>query len=138
MRPPPSAPLDDHPHIAFLFPEYPAAPPALCDTEMQALEAAGFHLTIASLGIPADWFHLQRPAALKAEILYPPPRSLTEWLRLAAPQDESWRAMARLAAEHAIKYPAALLPRGLASAAWFRAPLQFHHGVASGSGTWSG
>jgi glycosyltransferase involved in cell wall biosynthesis len=113
--------VDDQPHIAFLFSEYPAVPPALCDSEMQALEAAGFRLTVASLAVPDDCFQRLRPPALKAEILYPPPRAMREMLRSGPPQDASWRAMTGVAAEHAKKYPPDIVTPGLERTAWLYA-----------------
>jgi glycosyltransferase involved in cell wall biosynthesis len=85
---------------------------------MQALEATGFRLTVASLAVPDNCFLLQRPASLKAEILYPPPEALSEMLLTSPPVDESWRAMSLLAMEHVRKYAPAVLARGLDCTAW--------------------
>lgn len=111
--------MDDKPHIAFLFTQWPAPPPALCDAEMQALAAAGFRLTIASLTVPAVAFRSRRPASLAAEAVYPPPPALLRVLSQAPPRDGAGEALAALAGEHALRYPGAAIPPATAALAWW-------------------
>lgn len=89
------------PHIAYLYSRYPVVSQTFCDTEMMALEARGFQITIGSLNPPTTSFRHERLANLKAEILYPPPRSV---LDAAPPDDPLWLSMEKLATQHEQAY----------------------------------
>lgn len=94
----------DAPRVAYLFARFPIVSQTFCDTEMLALEAMGFRLTIASLVQPPDSFRHERLRRLQAEVLYPPPKPVLEKVLKNPPADPVWQAMKALAGEHEAKY----------------------------------
>ena len=101
--------------LAYLFSRFPVVSQTFCDTEMLALEAAGFSLVIGSLNPPPNSFRHERLAQLQAEVIYPPPPAV-----LHPPAgDPDWQAMAALAAEHEVKYGPSCKPHLRARNAFF-------------------
>ena len=89
------------PHIAYLYSRYPVVSQTFCDTEMLALEAMGFQITVGSLNPPTTSFRHERLDRLRAEIIYPPPSPVLE----AHPvNDPLWLEMNALAEEHDKRY----------------------------------
>lgn len=94
----------DAPRVAYLFARFPIVSQTFCDTEMLALEAMGFQLTIASLVQPPDSFRHERLRRLQAEALYPPPKPVLEKVLKNPPDDPVWHAMKALADDHDARY----------------------------------
>ncbi|MES2709361.1 MAG: glycosyltransferase family 4 protein [Verrucomicrobiota bacterium] len=109
----------DSPRVAYLFARFPIVSQTFCDTEMLALEALGFHLTIASLFQAPDSFRHERLRGLRAEVIYPPPKPVLEMVLREPPDDPVWRAMEALAADHETRYGADHTPLMRARNAWY-------------------
>lgn len=113
-RPQDGRTLSDTPHIAYLFSRWPVVSQTFCDTEMLALEARGFRITVGSLNPPPDSFRHERLARLRAEAIYPPPGPV-----LDAALD-SQAALKSVADDHAKRFGDSFKPRTRArNAAWF-------------------
>ncbi len=107
------------PHLAYLFSRYPVVSQTFCDTEMLALEAAGFQLTVGSLNAPPTSFRHERLSRLQAEILYPPPSSVLDLPLAQAPRDQAWQKMVELATDHEQRYGKAFKSQVRARNAWW-------------------
>lgn len=106
------------PHLAYLYSRWPVVSQTFCDTEMLALEAMGFKITVASLNPPPNGFRHERLRHLKAEALYPPPGAILDRPLKTPPDDPVWNAMDALAREHEDKYGASFKPAVRARNAW--------------------
>lgn len=93
--------MQNPPHIAYLYSRYPVVSQTFCDTEMLALEAMGFKITIGSLNPPTTSFRHERLDQLQAEILYPPPSPVLE---VNQTNDPLWQEMSALAEIHDQRY----------------------------------
>lgn len=106
--------MSDTPHIAYLFSRWPVVSQTFCDTEMLALEARGFRITIGSLNPPPDSFRHERLGRLRAEALYPPPGPVLDAALETQP------ALKVVADDHARRFSESFKPRTRArNAAWF-------------------
>ncbi len=112
--------MQNQPHLAYLYSRYPVVSQTFCDTEMLALEARGFRLTVASLNPPPTSFRHERLAQLQAEVLYPPPRPVLDLPSTGACDDDPlWRAMRNLAIEHEAHYGSSFKALTRARNAWY-------------------
>lgn len=112
--------------IAYLYSRYPVVSQTFCDSEMLALEAAGFELQIVSLNAPPDSFRHERLDRLKAEIHYPPPSDV---LDAEADITEFKEKLGALIAEHDRKYGKSFKAGTRARNAWHFAPILRSLGV---------
>ena len=111
--------MQNQPSLAYLFSRYPVVSQTFCDTEMMALEARDFRITIASLNPPTTSFKHERLKNLQAEILYPPPREILDLPKSGAcDHDPIWKAMVTLADEHEKAYGPSFKARTRAQNAW--------------------
>lgn len=111
--------MQNQPSLAYLFSRYPVVSQTFCDTEMMALEARDFRITIASLNPPTTSFKHERLKNLQAEILYPPPREVLDLPKSGAcDNDPIWKAMVALAEEHEKAYGPSFKARTRARNAW--------------------
>ena len=112
--------MQNHPHIAYLYSRYPVVSQTFCDTEMMALEALGFRITIGSLNPPTTSFRHERLKNLQAEVIYPPPRPILDLPTSGACDDDPlWRAMRNLANEHDAIYGKQFKSLTRARNAWY-------------------
>ncbi|MDB6136626.1 MAG: colanic acid biosynthesis glycosyltransferase WcaL [Verrucomicrobiales bacterium] len=107
------------PRVAYLFSRFPVVSQTFCDTEMLGLEAAGFHLAVASFNPPPNSFRHERLGRLRAEVIYPPPKPVLEQVLKSPPDDPVWRAMETLAADHSARYGPQFHPSQRARLAWW-------------------
>ncbi|NNE94234.1 MAG: glycosyltransferase [Verrucomicrobiales bacterium] len=77
--------------IAYLFSRYPVVSQTFCDSEMLALEGAGFNLDIASINPPPGPFRHERFEQFQADVFYPPPSTVLSQLKKNAEADGSWQ-----------------------------------------------
>lgn len=117
------------PHVAYLFSRYPVVSQTFCDTEMLALEARGFRLTVASLNRPPDSFRHERLSRLRAEVIYPPPAGVLDLPLRNPPDDALWRAMAALAEDHDARFGESVKAMTRARNAWHVARALRRRGV---------
>ncbi len=112
--------MQNHPHVAYLYSRYPVVSQTFCDTEMMALEAQGFRITIGSLNPPTTSFRHERLEHLQAEIIYPPPRPVLDLPTSGACDDDPlWRSMRHLAQEHDAIYGKQFKSLTRARNAWY-------------------
>ncbi len=112
--------MQNHPHVAYLYSRYPVVSQTFCDTEMMALEALGFRLTVGSLNPPTTSFRHERLQNLQAEILYPPPRPVLDLPSTGACDDDPlWRSMRQLAQDHDALYGKHFKSLTRARKAWY-------------------
>ncbi|RYD31395.1 MAG: hypothetical protein EOP86_17995, partial [Verrucomicrobiaceae bacterium] len=117
------------PRVAYLFSRFPVVSQTFCDTEMLGLEAAGFHLAVASFNPPPNSFRHERLARLRAAVIYPPPKPVLERILKSPPDDPVWRAMDTLAAELESRYGQEFRPGPKARQAWYFAGELLRRGI---------
>lgn len=111
--------MQDSPQIAYLYSRYPVVSQTFCDTEMMALEAMGYRITIGSLNPPTTSFRHERLKNLQAEILYPAPSAVMDIATSGVvDSDPLWQKMAALAARHEEAYGKNFKPLTRARNAW--------------------
>ena len=92
--------------VAYLFSRYPVPSQTFCDTEIRALEAAGFEMEIYSCSPPTTSFRHGIEDWPRAHVSYAPPAEGLAWWEAVARHDGSWPAatIARHATEYGPRY----------------------------------
>ena len=78
--------------VAYLFSRYPVPSQTFCDTEMRALEAAGFAVEIYSCSPPTTSFRHGVGDWPRARVSYAPPPDGLAWREAAARREGRWPA----------------------------------------------
>ena len=113
--------------VAYLFSRYPVPSQTLCDTEMRALEAAGFELEIYACSPPTTSFRHGVDDWPRARASYAPPPEGLAWWEAAARRDGRWPAAT--IARHEAVYGARYEPAKRARHALYFAHLLRRQGV---------
>ena len=88
--------------VGYLFSRYPVPSQTFCDTEMRALEAAGFEVEIFSCSPPTSAFRHGADERPRAPVFYAPPGAAMEWIEAAARREGRWPG--EMAADHEARY----------------------------------
>ncbi len=92
--------------VAYLFSRYPVPSQTFCDTEIRALEAAGFGVEIYSCSPPTTSFRHGVEDWPRAQVSYAPPLNGLAWWEASARRDGRWPAatIARHETEYGLRY----------------------------------
>ncbi len=88
--------------VAYLFSRYPVPSQTFCDTEIRALETAGFEVEIWSCSPPATSFRHGAGERARGPVFYAPPGSGLEWGEIAARREQRWPGA--MVADHGARY----------------------------------
>ncbi len=88
--------------VAYLFSRYPVPSQTFCDTEMRALEAAGFAVEIWSCSPPTSSFRHGADERPRGPVFYAPPNAALAWEEIAARHEGRWPGA--LVADHAARH----------------------------------
>lgn len=113
--------------LAYLFSRYPIVSQTFCDTEILALEQAGYELELYSIYAPPTSFRHGHAQRMRAPIHYAPPSAILKLGEADAKRSGRWPAA--LIAEHERKYGAAYKPELRARNALYFADLFRARGI---------
>ena len=113
--------------VAYLFSRYPVPSQTFCDTEMRALEAAGFEVEICSCSPPTSGFRHGADERPRGPVFHAPPGAALEWIEAAARREERWPG--GMVADHEARYGARYDPARRARHAVYFADLLRRRGV---------
>ena len=88
--------------VGYLFSRYPVPSQTFCDTEMRALEAAGFEVEIFSCSPPTSSFRHGADDRPRGPVFYAPTGAALEWVEAAARHNGRWPAA--MVADHETRY----------------------------------
>ena len=88
--------------LAYLFSRYPVPSQTFCDTEIRALEAAGFEVEIHACSPPATSFRHGAEERARGPVFYAPPGVGLEWGEIAARREGRWPGA--MVADHVARY----------------------------------
>ncbi len=113
--------------VGYLFSRYPVPSQTFCDTEMRALEAAGFEVEIFSCSPPTSGFRHGVEDRPRGPVFYAPPGTALEWVEAAARQEGRWPG--EMVADHEARHGARYEPIRRARHAVYFADLMRRRGV---------
>ena len=88
--------------IGYLFSRYPVPSQTFCDTEMRALEAAGFEVEIFSCSPPSSAFRHGADERPRGPVFYAPPGAALDWVEASARASGRWPEA--MVADHAARF----------------------------------
>ena len=113
--------------IGYLFSRYPVPSQTFCDTEMRALEAAGYEVEIFSCSPPTSSFRHGADDRPRSPVFYAPTGAALEWVEMAA--RHAGRLPGAMVADHAARFGERYEPTRRARHAVYFADLLQRRGV---------